>query len=153
MKQLDKGTRVIVATAGVVLGLAVGIVVVAVISAGGDGGETQPYQPFFAGTSDRLTKQIKADGPICFPDPREGDRAFCLDLDGDEFIALHVVPPGGNAACPVEWDRTEKRYENKCTRAAIDRSSLARFAVLTREISDKISVFVDVRTTTTTPPA
>jgi hypothetical protein len=150
-RKLDKGTRVIVATAGVVLGLALGIVAVAVISAGGGDGEPQPYQPFFAGTSDRLTKQIRADGPICFPDPSEGDRAFCLDLDGDEFIALHVVPPGGSAACPVEWDRAEGRYEDKCTRAPVDRSTLARFSVLTREISKKISVFVDVRSTT--PPS
>ena len=50
-RKLDKGTRVILATAGVVVGLAVGIVVVALISGGGGGGEPQPYQPFFVGTT------------------------------------------------------------------------------------------------------
>jgi hypothetical protein len=151
-RKLDKGTRVIVATAGVVLGLALGIVVVAVISAGGGDGEPQPYQPFFVGTVDRVTRQIKDGGPVCYPDPKRGERSFCLDLEGDQIIAVHVVPPGGTAACLVQWDRGEKRYED-CDDRPVDRNSLARFAILTREISDKISVFVDVRTTTTTPPA
>ena len=62
-----------------------------------------------------------------------------------------LLPPGGTANCLVEWDRTEKRYENKCSRAPVDPATLARFPVLTREISGKISVFVDVRTST--PPA
>ena len=151
-RKLDKGTRTIVATAGVVLGLAVGIVVVALVNAGGGdrGGEAAPYQPFFVGTSERIEKRIKADGPECYPDPSGGDRAFCLDLDGTEFLALHVVPPGGTTACLVEWDREEKRYED-CRAKPVDRNTLARFPVLTKEISEKISVFVDVRTTTPPP--
>ena len=76
-RRLDKGTRVIVATAAVVLGLAVGIVIVAVLRGGG-GGKPAAYQPFFAGQSDRITKAIKADGPIFYPDPGKGDRAFYL---------------------------------------------------------------------------
>lgn len=149
-RKMDKGTRVIVATAGVVVGLALGIVVVAMISGGGSG-EPQPYQPFFAGTFDRITKQIREDGPPCYPDPRGGDRSLCLDLEGEEIIALHVVPPDGSPACPVQWDRTEDRYEDKCSGAPVDRSTLARFPVLTREIDEKISVFVDLRTTTPAP--
>lgn len=149
-RKLDKGTRTIVATAGVVLGLAFGIVVVAIINAGGGGGgEVRPYQPFFVGTADRVEKRIKADGPECYQDPREGLGSFCLDLDGAEFIALHVVPPGGTTGCLVQWDRTERRYED-CRGAPVERSTLARFPVLTKEINDKISVFVDVRTPT--PP-
>ena len=147
-RKVDAGTRVILATAAVVLGLAVGIVVIAVVNSGGEGGEPAAYQPFFAGQSDRLTKQIKEGGPVCIPDPKAGERSFCLDLQGDEFVAYHVLPPGGTANCLVEWDRTEKRYENKCSRAPIDPATLARFPVLTREISGKISVFVDVRETT-----
>lgn len=148
---MDKGTRTIVATAGVVLGLAVGIVVVAAVNAGGgSSGEPQPYQPFFVGTTDRVEKRIKADGPECYQDPREGLASFCLDLDGNEFVALHVVPPGGTTDCLVQWDRQEKRYED-CRGTPVDRNTLARFAVLTKEISDKISVFVDVRTTTPPP--
>jgi hypothetical protein len=113
-RRLDRGTRTIVATAGVVVGLAVGIVVVAIVNAGGDGGggEPAPYQPFFVGTSDRIEKRIKADGPECYQDPREGLGSFCLDLDGNEFIALHVVPPGGTTECLVQWDRKERRYED-----------------------------------------
>lgn len=147
-RKVDAGMRVILATAAVVLGLAVGIVVIAIVNSPGDGGEAAPYQPFFVGQSDRVTKLVKDGGPICIPDPREGQRSFCLDLQNDQFVAYHVVPPGGSADCLVQWDRTEKRYENKCSGAPIDPATLARFPVLTKEISGKISVFVDVRETT-----
>lgn len=148
---MDKGTRVILATAAVVLGLAVGIVAVAVLTSRG-GGQPAAYQPFFAGQSDRITRAVKADGPIFYPDPRQGERAFYLDLDGDRIVALHVIPPGGTAACPVQWDRAEKRYED-CHATPLDRSALARFPVLTRQIGDKVSIFVDVRTITPAPGA
>jgi hypothetical protein len=148
-RKLDKGTRVILVTAGVVLGLVLGIVVVAVATGGGSK-EPRPYQPFFVMTADRLTKQIKEDGPVCYPDPRKGDRAFCLDLDGDQFVALHVVPPGGSPDCLVQWDRKDKHYED-CHGTPTNRNTLARFPVLTREIGDKVSVFVDVRETTPPP--
>jgi hypothetical protein len=151
-RKIDTGTRVILATAAVVLGLAVGIIAVAVLNSQG-GGEPPPYQPFFAGQSDRVSKEIKKDGPICYQDPKAGERSFCLDLVSDQFVAYHVLPPGGTADCLVEWDRTEKRYENKCSRAPIDPATLARFPVLTKEISGKISVFVDVRETTPPPAA
>ncbi len=62
------------------------------------------------------------------------------------FVAYHVVPPGGSVDCLVQWDRSEKRYEDGCSGAPVDPSALARFPVLTRAINDKISVFVDVRT-------
>jgi hypothetical protein len=149
-RKLDKGTRVILATAAVVLGLAAGIAIVAVAS-GGHSSAPAAYQPFFAGQSDRVTKTIKDDGPIFYPDPRKGDRAFYLDLDGDRILALHVVPPGGSAACLVQWDRAQKRYED-CHGAPVDRSTLERFPVLTKRIGDKVSVFVDLRTVTP-PPA
>ena len=149
-RKVDKGTRVILATAAVVLGLVVGIVVIAVVNSQG-GGEPAPYQPFFAGTSDRVTKQIKEGGPVCFQDPKEGERSFCLDLERDQFVAYHVVQPGQTPECLVEWDRKDKRYEDRCSGAPVDPAALARFPVLTKEISDKTSVFVDVRETM--PPA
>lgn len=151
-RKVEAGTRVILATAAVVLGLAVGIVVIAIVNSQGEGGGAAPYQPFFAGQSDRLTKQIKEGGPVCIPDPKAGERSFCLDLHGDQFVAYHVLPPGGTAECLVEWDRTEKRYEDRCSKAPVDPASLARFPVLTREISGKISVFVDVREPTPPDP-
>lgn len=148
-RKMDKGTRVIVATAGVVMGLVVGIIIVAMISGSG-GSEPRPYEPFFAGQSDRITKQVKADGPVFYPDPRKGDRAFYLDLEGDHMVALHVVPPAGTPACLAQWDRTDQRYED-CHGTPVDRATLARFPVLTKEIGGKISVFVDVRAPA--PPA
>jgi hypothetical protein len=150
-RKVDKGIQVILATAGVVMGLVLGIVVIAVLNSKG-GGEPPPYQPFFAGQSDRVMKQIKEGGPVCYQDPQEGNRSFCLDLQGDQFVAYHVVAPGGTPDCLVQWNRTEKRYENKCSKAPVDPATLARFPVLTKEIGGKISVFVDVRETTT-PPA
>ena len=149
-RKVDKGTQVILATAGVVMGLVVGIIVIAVLNSRG-GGEPPSYQPFFAGQSDRVMKQIKEGGPVCYQDPQEGNRSFCLDLQGDQFVAYHVVPPGGTPDCLVQWDRTEKRYENKCSGAPVDPATLARFPVLTKEIGDKTSVFVDVRETTPAP--
>ena len=147
-RKVDAGMRVILATAAVVLGLAVGIVVIAIVNSPGDGGEAAPYQPFFAGQSDRVSREIKKDGPICYQDPKAGERSLCLDLVNDQFVAYHVLPPGGSADCLVQWDRTEKRYENKCSGAPVDPATLARFPVLTKEISGKTSVFVDVRETT-----
>jgi hypothetical protein len=153
-RKVDKGTRVILATAAVVMGLVVGIVAVVVLNSRG-GGEAPPYQPFFAGTSDRVTKQIKEGGPICYQDPKEGQRSFCLDLVDDQFVAYHVLPPGGSAACLVQWDRSEKRYEDRCSGAPVDPVTLARFPILTKDIGGKISVFVDVRTPSApaAPPA
>jgi hypothetical protein len=149
-KKLDKGTRVILATAAVVLGLVAGIVVVAVARGGGGAGKDAPYQPFFAGTSDRVTKSIRADGPECFQDPKKGDRSFCLDLEGDTLVALHVIPPGGSPDCLVRWDRAARRYVD-CRQAPVDPARLARFPVLTKDIAGKTSVFVDLRTVTPPP--
>jgi hypothetical protein len=149
-KKLDKGTRVILATAAVVVVLVVGIVAIAVARGGGQSAKDAPYQPFFAGTSDRISKAIRADGPECFPDPKKGDRSFCLDLAGDQFVAYHVVPPGGTTGCLVSWDRAAKRYVD-CHRAPVDPATLARFPVLTRVIGGKTSVFVDLRTVTAPP--
>ena len=151
-KKIDKGTRVILATAAVVVGLVVGIVLVAMLNSKG-GGEAPAYQPFFAGTSDSVTKQIKKDGPVCYQDPKAGERSFCLDLQGDQFVAYHVIPPGGTPGCLVQWNRTARRFENKCTGAPVDPAGLARFPVLTKDIGEKTSVFVDVRQTTPPPAA
>ena len=127
----------------------VGIVVIAVARGGGGSTKSAPYQPFFAGTTDRVTKQIKSEGPVCYPDPKRGDRSFCLDLEGEQVIALHVVPPGGSADCIVGWDRAARRYQD-CHGTPVDRSTLERFPVLTKDIGGKTSIFVDLRTTT--PP-
>ena len=142
---MDRGLRVILATAAVVCGLAFGIVIIALVGSRHGSGPPPAYQPFFANQADKLTKTIQNGGPVFYPDPRKGDRAFYLDLDADKFIALHVVPPGGTTDCLVQYDKTAKRYED-CHGAAIDRSTLERFPILTREIGGKVSIFVDLRT-------
>ena len=138
----DNRTRVLVATAAVVSGLAIGLLVIGLA-----GGARQPavYQPFPAGTEQRIAGLIKEDGPVFYPDPRNGTRAFYLDLEGDKIVALHVVPPGGTAKCPVQWDRAARRYTD-CGDTPVDPATLRRFAVLTRPEGSQTAVFVDLRT-------
>ena len=138
----DNRTRVFVATAAVVSGLAIGVLVIGLA-----GGARQPavYQPFPAGTEQRITALIQKDGPVFYPDPRNGTRAFYLDLEGGRVVALHVVPPEGTAECPVQWDRKARRYTD-CRGAPVDPATLSRFAVLTRPQDDQTAVFIDLRT-------
>jgi hypothetical protein len=51
----------------------------------------------------------------------------------------------------VQWVRVRGTgHYQDCHDTPVDRFSLERFPVLTRQIGDKVSVFVDLRTTT--PP-
>jgi hypothetical protein len=147
-RKTDGRTRVLVATAAVVSGLAVAVVVIGLA-----GGARQPaaYQPFPAGTERSIAAQIRKDGPVFYSDPGQGTRAFYLDLEGGRVVAFHVVPPGGTARCPVQWDRAARRYVD-CQQTPVDPATLSRFAVLTRPQGDETAVFVDVRTTEP-PPA
>jgi hypothetical protein len=125
--------RGLVLTAAAVGGLIIGLLVVATVS-----GERQSptYRPFFAGMQESRTENIRQDGPVL---------TFYLDLEGDDIIALHVVPPGGSTRCLVQYDHTERRYED-CDGRAVDRESLARFKVLTRvDDEDRTAIYVDVR--------
>ncbi|HLF39959.1 MAG TPA: hypothetical protein VI854_00660, partial [Acidimicrobiia bacterium] len=103
----DNRLRIIVAIAAVASGLIVGLVVAGLVSGGG---EPAPYAPFFAGLKQKISDTIRTEGPVFYPDPRGGTRAFYLDLEGDGIVALHVVRPGGTAECPVEYDHTARRY-------------------------------------------
>ncbi|MGH8972271.1 MAG: hypothetical protein ACRD0C_03610, partial [Acidimicrobiia bacterium] len=90
-------------------------------------------------------QDIREDGPVLIPDPKGGDRTFYLDLEGDDIIALHVVPPGGSARCPVQYDHTARRYED-CDGRPVVRDTLARFEVLTRvDDEDRKTIYVDLR--------
>lgn len=132
----------LVATAAVVSGLALGVLVVGLA-----GGAKQPvvYQPFFAGFEDRLTTDIKTE-PVFYADPTRGSRGFYLDLVDGKIVALHVIVPGpGN--CAVQWDRNQKRYLD-CHQAPVDPVTLERFPVSTRTEGDKTAVFVDPRAVT-----
>src|SRR5919199_372998 len=141
-RRVDTRTRVLLATAAVVSGLAIGLVVIGLA-----GGTRQPvaYQPFAAGTEQSITAQIQKDGPVFYADPSQGTRAFYLDLEGGKVVALHVVPPGGTAKCPVQWDRKAKRYTD-CAGTPVDPATLPRFPVLTRAQGEQTAVFVDLRT-------
>ncbi|MDQ3944470.1 MAG: hypothetical protein M3357_04835 [Actinomycetota bacterium] len=134
--------RAFVLTAGVVGGLIIGLLVIATV----DGTrQAATYRPFFAGMKDHRVENIREGGPVLIPDPRGGQRTFYLDLEGDEIIALHVVPPGGNARCPVQFDHQQQRYED-CKGAPVDRETLRRFQVFTRAEDDEgEAIFVDLR--------
>jgi hypothetical protein len=134
--------RGLVLTAAAVGGVIIGLLVVATVS-----GERQPatYRPFFAGMQETRAQDIREDGPILIPDPKGGDRTFYLDLEGDDIIALHVVPPGGSARCPVQYDHVERRYED-CDGRPVTRDTLARFEVITRvDDEDRKQIYVDLR--------
>ena len=134
--------RGLVLAAGAVGGLIVGLLVVATVT-----GERAPpgYRPFPAGLKADRIQDIEDGGPVLIPDPRGGDRSFYLDLEAGEIVALHVVPPGGSARCPVQWDRDQRRYED-CDGTEVARDGLARFVVTTRvDDEDGELVFVDLR--------
>ena len=134
--------RVFVLTGAVVGGLIIGLLVVATLT-----GSRRPaaYRPFFAGMKESRVQNIREGGPVLIPDPRGGERTFYLDLEGDEIVALHVVPPGGSGRCPVQYDHQQQRYED-CEGRPVARETLARFKVITRVNEDeKQAIFVDVR--------
>lgn len=134
--------RVFVLTAASIGGLAIGLLAIATLT-----GSRQPatYRPFFAGMKDSRVEDIREQGPVLIPDPKGGERTFYLDLDGDDIVALHVVPPGGSARCPVQFDHPQKRYED-CQGRPVARETLARFKVITRvNDDDEEAIFVDVR--------
>lgn len=134
--------RVVVLTAAVVGGLIIGLLVIATVA-----GSRQPatYRPFFAGMKDDRVQNIREGGPVLIPDPKGGERTFYLDIEGEGIVALHVVPPGGSARCPVQFDHQQQRYED-CDGRPVARETLARFKVITRvNEDDKEAIFVDVR--------
>lgn len=134
-------TRVLVGIAAVVSGLVLGLVVVAMV---GGGGEPAPYAPFPAGLESRIVDEIERDGPVLYPDPRGGSKAFFLALEGGEVVALHAVPPGSDAGCPVRYDRQDRLLLD-CALNPVDPASLRRFRVTTRVDGDRKTVYVDLR--------
>ncbi len=126
-------------------GLVVGLVVVTMVSSGNQS-EPAPYQPFLAGRDDRIERRITEKGPVFYPDPRRGTRAFYLDVVDGDIVALHVVPPNGTADCLVQWDGQEKRYES-CEGKPVDPATLDRFLVTTQPAGENQAILVDVRTT------
>jgi hypothetical protein len=136
--------RLLVGLAAVVSGLALAVLVIGMV--GGDSSSRPAtYEPFLAGPRQRLIRSIADGGPIFFPDPTGGTRAFYLDRMGTTLVALHVFPPAANEDCPVQWDRKAKRYAD-CQKQAIDPVTLRRFPVIDGTQSRPDSVYVDLRT-------
>jgi hypothetical protein len=133
-----------VGVAAIVSGLVLAVLIIGMVG-GNNSSRQATYEPFLAGPRQRLTRSIEKDGPIFFPDPTGGDRAFYLDRAADSLIALHVFPPAGKGDCPVQWDRKAKRYAD-CADQVVDPATLSRFPVIDGTPSRRDSVYVDLRT-------
>lgn len=139
-KRQRRGVRALVIGAAVLSGLIVGIIVISA-----SGGDKRPvrYQPFKAGFAVRIIERIDADGPIFYPALDEGPNAFYLDLENEDLIAVHFVPPGGSVDCIVKYDYTDDRRYEDCEGRPVDRDTLRRFPVSLKGRDDV--VFVDLR--------
>jgi hypothetical protein len=131
-------------------GIIIGLVVISAVTSNGVKKEPAAYQPFPAGPADRIVRNIERGGPIFYSDPKGGTKAFYLDLVDGDIAAIAVVPPGGSAECPVEWNRRAERYQD-CDGDQVDPESLNQFRIRTRGPEDDESVFVDIRSLV--PPA
>jgi hypothetical protein len=136
--------RLLVGLAAVVSGLALAVLVIGMV--GGDSGSRpETYEPFLAGPRERITRSIAEGGPIFFPDPTGGTRAFYVDRMAGTIVAFHVFPPDGKEDCPVQWDRKAKRYAD-CRDQPVDPATLRRFPVIDGTPSRPDSIYVDLRT-------
>jgi len=132
--------RALVIGGAVLSGLAVGIIVVA--ASGGDKRPTE-YRPFEAGFAVRQIERIEQGGPIFYPALDEGPNAFYLDLENEDLVAVHFVPPGGSTDCVVKYDYDDDRRYEDCRGRELDRADLARFPVTLEGQDDRI--LVDLR--------
>lgn len=143
-RDLDPGQRRLLlwtAGAAVAAGVLAGALVVA---ASRESRPRRHYQPFRVGEGPALARAVRTQRPLFFADPLNGTRGFVLTLDGGDFVALHVVPPGGSARCPVGWDDA-RRVLADCRGRVYEPSQLARFPVTVGTPGDRDAVLVDLR--------
>lgn len=116
---------------------------VAIVLASGDSAvRPSEYQPFEVGNAARLGEAVATEQPVFFADPTGGTRGFALALEDDELVALHVIPPGGSADCPIDWKPEDRRFED-CRDRVWDTHQLRRF----RSSVNETGLFVvDLRT-------
>jgi hypothetical protein len=135
-----RGVRTLVILAAVLSGLIVGIIVISA-----SGGDKRPtvYKPFKAGFAVRIIERIDQDGPIFYRDLGDGPNSFYLDLENEDLVALHYVPPGGDEGCVVQYDYEDDRRYEDCEGRAVDPKTLNRFPVTLEGKDDE--VYVDLR--------
>lgn len=137
--------RLLVATAGFVL-VATAFVAFLVFQTSRTE-RPREYRPFEVRLGPALTERID-ERPVFFADPTGGDRGFVLTTHEGRLLALHVIPPGGTAACPVDWDPEAEQLVD-CEGTAYEPDQLARFPVTAgpgADGADEDAVLIDLRT-------
>jgi len=129
---------ILVAAAAVAAGIFVGVAIL--LASGRPAVRPGRYEPFVAGNAATLGQMVATEQPIFYADPTGGTRGFAVALEDGDFVALHVVPPGGSAACPIDWDLRDKRFED-CRDTPFASEQLRRFKT---EVTDGV-VIVDLR--------
>jgi hypothetical protein len=99
------------------------------------------YTPF--GPLDRETVEgsIRNDGPQLYPDLVGGTRAFALDLEGGDLVALHLLVPGSTAdgLCFVSLDEERRGYVD-CDGDPVDPATLDRFRIVFDDAAENLAV-------------
>ena len=132
---------IVSAVAAAVAGVFAGVVL---LVAAGPQERPRHYEPFAVGQGPELADAIRHQRPLFFADPTGGSRGFVLTLEDGQFLALHVVPPGGTRACAVGWNERHRRLED-CHGRAYRSEQLARFPVIVGTRGDPDRVLVDLR--------
>lgn len=144
LERLPPAQRRLVVLTGVAAVLAGTLVaVLVVLTAGRPAVRPGGYEPFEVGEASRVA-QLAAARPLFFADPTGGSRGFALAVVEGELVALHVVPPGGSRACPIDWDSGARRFED-CRGRPWRADELRRFRVIVREEAASERVLVDLR--------
>jgi hypothetical protein len=136
--------RQLLIVTGGFLALAVAILVVVLMLAGGREPDPGPARPLFIGLRRELTGRIAEGGPLYFANPFAGD-GFWLDLEDGHLVALAIDRPG-TTDCVVKWKDPRKAYVD-CNDRDLTSSDLDRYPITigSRGDSPKGSVYVDLR--------
>lgn len=122
------------------VGLAVGVVLV---SSGGDGPVKVSLgdDVFDAGQAARLSRQIRADGPLLFSDVsgRGQLRPIVVNHFGDDpeqrWVAFAAVLPGAEENCFLAWSEERNLFEERAVEAPDDAAGAREAGELCRDIT------------------
>jgi hypothetical protein len=89
------------------------------------------YTPFGPLDVSTVEGSIRHDGPQLYPDLLGGTRAFALDLEAGELVALHLLVPGSTPddPCFVRLDEGRRSYLD-CEGDPIEPAALDRFRIV-----------------------